>query len=139
MDLVGLKIQLHSKGLKMTRPRWAILKILTGETEWMSAKDLHEKLSQTHPIDFSTVCRNLDTLTVTNILCRVDRDNNGSFAYRWPETNRHHHHLICRSCGKISPMEYCPLNQLGTSLTEGFSELECRFEVYGTCNECRIK
>lgn len=139
MDLGGLKKQLHNKGLKITRSRLAILEILAGETEWITAKSLHEKLSRTHSIDFSTVCRNLDALTVTNILCRVDRDNNGSFAYRWPEIAGHHHHLICRSCGKISPMEYCPLSQISTGQTKGFSELECRFEVYGTCDECRFK
>jgi len=90
-------------------------------------------------MDFSTVCRNLDTLSGLGLLCRVDRDNKGAFAYCLPEMHAHHHHLICRSCGKVNPLDFCPLQQLSNSQTGEFKDLECRFEVYGICKDCQAK
>lgn len=137
MDVSNLKEQLRARGYKMTRPRQAILEALARETGWLTARALFDELAGQQPnIDFSTVCRNLDTLTDLGVLCRVDRDNNGVFAYSLREIEEHHHHLICRRCGKITPIGFCPLEQLNTGHTKGFSELECRFEVYGTCEEC---
>jgi len=140
MNPCNLQQQLSQKGFKMTRPRKKILEVLTLESGWVTAKSLYEELN-THKadIDFSTVCRNLDALSNMGVLCRVDRDSNGVFAYSLREMEEHHHHLICRSCGKISPMNFCPLQKLNASQTEGYSELECRFEVYGYCRDCQLK
>lgn len=138
MDLSSLKSQLAGRGYKITRPRRVILEALMEKTGWVTAKDLYEEISgQVDHIDFSTVCRNLDVLTGLEILCRVDLENNGIFAYCMREKREHHHHLICRSCGKTSLIETCPLANLSSEQTEGFSELECRFEVYGICRDCR--
>lgn len=140
IDFASLKKQFQDKGLKMTRPRQAILEVLLHQPAWVTARDLYNDMAaQQRHIDFSTICRNLDVLTASGLLCRVDRDNNGIFAYRIREMKEHHHHIICRSCGKITPMEFCPLEQMSACHAEGFSELECRFEVYGTCQECQSK
>lgn len=140
MELDQIRQQLSKKGLKITRPRQTILEALAHKSNWTTAKSLFEELSaQEANIDFSTICRNLELLSSTGILCRVDRDSNGIFAYSLREMEEHHHHLICRSCGKISPMDFCPLQQLSSSQTAGYSDLECRFEVYGCCRECQGK
>ncbi len=140
MEAAQLENELIRKGLKLTKPRQAILQALARENEWVTASDLYDKLLEEHPrMDFSTVCRNLDTLSGLGILCRVDRDNKGAFAYCLPETEEHHHHLICRLCGKISPLDYCPLGELSNTQTREYQDLECRFEVYGTCKDCQAK
>lgn len=140
MQLNQINQQLTKKGLKKTKPRQAILEALANKSTWMTAKSLFEELSEQEAnIDFSTICRNLEILSNAGILCRVDRDSNGIFAYNLRETEEHHHHLICRSCGKISPMDFCPLQELNSSQTAGYSDLECRFEVYGCCRECQNK
>ncbi len=140
MDLSSIEQQLAGKGFRMTQPRRIILKALMEIPGWVTAKELYDDISQ-HPgnIDFSTVCRNLDAMTGLEVLCRVDRKNNGIFSYCLREKKEHHHHLICRSCGKTSIINTCPLNSLSPELTEGFSDLECRFEVYGICEDCRSK
>ncbi|MDD2510932.1 MAG: Fur family transcriptional regulator [Syntrophomonas sp.] len=140
MDLKQIRQQLAKNNLKATRPRQAILEALAQASGWVTAKSLFDKLSgQEANIDFSTICRNLELLSSIGILCRVDRDSNGIFAYSLSEMDEHHHHLICRSCGKISPMEFCPLQQLNSTQTAGYSELECRFEIYGCCRDCQGK
>jgi Fe2+ or Zn2+ uptake regulation protein len=139
MNFSDLQEELARKGYKMTKRRQAILEYLLEESGWVTVGMLHEKLLQDYPgMDFSTVYRNLDTLAAMGILCRVDQNDNGVFAYCLRETNQHHHHLVCRSCGKISPLHFCPLEQLSKSQTDGYSDLQCRFEVYGYCNDCQL-
>ncbi len=129
--------QLSAKGYKMTHTRQKMLQILAPTSDWLTAKSLYEALMvQQVRIDLSTVCRNLDILHGMGVLCRVDRERNGNFAYRLRDMEEHHHHLICRSCGKILPLDFCPLHGLSKSQTEGFSDLECYFEIYGYCGEC---
>jgi Fe2+ or Zn2+ uptake regulation protein len=140
MNYNTIKQELTRKGYKMTRPRRIILEFLIEKTGWITAKSLYDEISKhLEQVDFSTVCRNLDTLTSLEVLCRVDLENNGVFAYCVREVEDHHHHLICRSCGKTSIINTCPLNDLSPELTDGFSDLGCRFEVYGICQDCRLK
>lgn len=138
MDLEKLWPKLSARGYKMTRTRQKMLQILALASGWLTAKSLYEELlDQQVRIDLSTVCRNLDMLFTIGLLCRVDRERNGTFAYRLRDMDEHHHHLICLSCGKILPVEYCPLDYLDDSQTDGFSELECLFEIYGYCRDCQ--
>ena len=138
MDAEKLWPQLSSRGYKMTFSRQRILQNLVLQSSWVTAKSLYEELlaQQVH-IDLSTVCRNLDMLYSIGLFCRVDRERNGTFAYRLRDMEEHHHHLICLSCGKILPLDFCPLDGLSANQTEGFSDLECYFEVYGYCRDCQ--
>jgi len=137
MNAEELWPQLSAKGYKMTHTRQEILQVLTLKSDWLTANSLYEELvGQQVRINLSTVCRNLDMLYGMGVICRVDRERNGNFAYRLLDMEEHHHHLICRSCGKILPLDFCPLNSLNTSQTEGFSDLECYFEIYGYCGDC---
>lgn len=138
MEIEQLHQELSQRGLKLTKPRQAILQALAQENGWVTASALFERLLIDCPrMNFSTVCRNLDILSISGLLCRVDRDNKGTFAYCLPEIPGHHHHLICRSCGRIIPMNYCPMQQLSNADTGEYNNLECRFEVYGICRECQ--
>lgn len=138
MDANALWSMLSTRGYRKTRNRQKILQVLVMQSGWITAKSLFEELcAQKMNIDFSTVCRNLDILSKMGVLCRVDRDRNGVFAYSLREIEHHHHHLVCISCGKITPMEFCPLKEMSPALTGGYSELECSFEVYGCCQKCQ--
>ena len=138
MDFNQFWGKLSPQGYKMTPNRQQILQILTVESNWLTAKSLHEQLlARQIRINLSTVCRNLETLYHMGVLCRVDRERNGVFSYRWRDTKEHHHHLICLSCGKIIPLLFCPLDNLKTHHTKGFRDLECQFEVYGHCRDCQ--
>jgi Fe2+ or Zn2+ uptake regulation protein len=138
MDAEQLCSQLIAKGYKITNSRRKILNSMASEPDWMTAKSLHDKLlNQNIHIDLSTICRNLDIMYGLKMLCRVDKERNGTFAYRLQDMQNHHHHLICLSCETIVPLEYCPLEGLQEIQTRGFSNLECQFEVYGYCQACQ--
>lgn len=132
--------QLKANGYRVTASRRLIMNsLLQREDEFISAAALHQQLQPQYPqIIFSTVFRNLESLSALGLLCRIDRDNTGLFEYRVNDTpEHHHHHVICRYCGKVEPLHYCPLEQQSPQTFNGYSELECRFEVYGRCRDCR--
>ena len=136
--LDGWEKLLQSQGYRLTRSRRMLLNALLEKTDWTSASALHQDLCQRHPqIIFSTVYRNLEKLTALGLLCRIDRENMGLFEYRLNDTpEHHHHHLICRYCGKVEALHFCPLEQKSPQTFMDYSELECRFEVYGRCRDC---
>ena len=133
-----LYAQLTAKGYKLTDSRRKILHLMAMEPDWITAKSLQIKLLK-HSVDInlSTICRNLDMMYGLDMLCRVDIKRNGTFAYRLQDMQNHHHHLICLACDTIVQLEYCPLEKLPDKQAQGFSNLECQFEVYGYCPKCQ--
>jgi DNA-binding helix-hairpin-helix protein with protein kinase domain len=52
----------------------------------------------------------------------------------------HHHHLICRNCGKTEIINFCPLKEMQKELSEkNFTLTDHKFELYGYCKECENK
>lgn len=134
-----LEQQLRALGYRLTASRRLILDALLAQPDWVSVSALHQQLAAEHPeIIFSTVFRNLEKLNEMEVLCRVDRENNGVFEYRLNQEPHHHHHLICRGCGRVESLNFCPLEQQSPQTFNNFSELECKFEVYGLCEKCTL-
>ncbi|MDO4540085.1 MAG: Fur family transcriptional regulator [Syntrophomonadaceae bacterium] len=131
---------LKEKGYRLTASRRLILEALLAQDDWVSASALHQQLGAAHPeIIFSTVFRNLEKLYALGLLCRVDRENNSVFEYSLNDEPHHHHHLICRGCGHVEPLYFCPLEQQNPQAFKNYSALECKFEVYGLCKSCTRK
>lgn len=138
-DLSSLKGKLLQNGLKLTKSRQLLLEVLLEMPGWVTASEIYKKFAEKDKsAHFSTVCRNLEAMTGISLLCRVDKENNGVYYYALHDHKlEHHHHLICKSCGKVEALEFCPLNVLSSDDLRDFSGLECRFEVYGFCKYCR--
>lgn len=140
-DMSTLESKLLQGGLKLTKARKLLLQVLTEIPAWMTASEIFGKLAaKDSTAHFSTVCRNLDLMTGISLLCRVDKENNGIYHYALhDQTLEHHHHLICKSCGKVTVLDFCPLQVLKPDELQDYSELECRFEIYGYCKYCRLQ
>ncbi|MDP3767209.1 MAG: transcriptional repressor, partial [Dehalococcoidia bacterium] len=52
----------------------------------------------------------------------------------------HHHHLVCRSCGRVEDFATCDVSSLVEQLARSTEyEIEGHWlEVYGQCASCRI-
>lgn len=138
MNLQILNDILKSNGYKMTSQREAILKIfiknkgnfITAEKLFTEVKELHSKTN------LSTIYRNLDVLEKLNIVHKTPAEN-GNFLYLLICKNSHHHHIICKGCGKSEVLDYCPLNDIKTSLkNKNFTLTEHKLELYGYCHDC---
>ncbi|SFP86621.1 Fur family transcriptional regulator, zinc uptake regulator/Fur family transcriptional regulator, ferric uptake regulator [Caldicoprobacter faecalis] len=126
--------QLKQRGYKLTKQRQAILDVfMEMERPLATAQHIFEKVMEINPgINFSTVYRNLDMLVQEGIVRKITFDQGA--AYYELMGGKHHHHLICKGCGKIQCVDYCPLRDM--PIKEGFVPTDHSFEIFGFCKEC---
>ena len=139
MEKEALTSRLTEKGYKLTKQRQAILQVFQeANKHLLTAQEVFELAisSNAKGMNFSTVYRNLEILTQINILNKVVMGQ-GLSAFELTNQNQHHHHLICKSCGKTKTLNFCPFETLGSEVMEGFVPTEHKFEIYGYCKGCK--
>lgn len=123
--------------LRPTRQRRAVAACLGSFDDFRSAQDIHDLLKQGGDnVGLSTVYRTLQALADSG---QVDvlRAEDGEALYRRCSTT-HHHHLVCRSCGRTVEVEG-PTVELwadGIAAQHGFRDVSHTLEVFGTCPTC---
>jgi Fur family ferric uptake transcriptional regulator len=121
-----------------TWQRAAVRQALESRTGFVSAQELHAGIrSSGSPIGLATVYRALADLTVdgdADSLQSADGEN----LYRACSTARHHHHLICRSCGRTVEIEADAIEQWAAAVAaaHGFRDPAHVVDVFGTCADC---
>jgi Fur family ferric uptake transcriptional regulator len=133
-DIAGL---LRGSGQKVTPQRLIILTCLRHAGGHVTAAQLLEEARRSYPyIDASTVYR---TLASGKDLRLVSETNLGSgdTLFEWVGEERHHH-LICRSCGKVDSLDEAHLVKLGAALEKdtGFHADLDHLAIFGTCKAC---
>ena len=121
-----------------TRQRDAVASALAQIPGFVSAQTLHGQLkAQGDTLGLATVYRNLASLVDddrADILTSPDGEN----LYRACTTSRHHHHLICRTCGMTVEIEADAVEQWAQSLASehGFTGAHHVVDVFGDCAAC---
>lgn len=131
---------LRSNGLKVTKPRAAILQILAEAGHGLDAGTIREEArKQGLFIDLSTVYRTLDLLVEHNLADKFDGgDNRHSFLLK---KDHHKHCVICEVCHKSVKLD-CPMSKIEELIARetGFFILEHHLELKGICRDCtRLK
>ena len=126
---------------RKTRQLEAVLSAVRGMTDFQSAAEIFTKLQLNGTrVGLATVYRNLAALAEDGILDTV-KSADGTTLYRECESSEHHHHLVCRSCGKTEEFHLKgleeTLNEMGREM--GFSALSHTVELTGLCSECSAK
>jgi Fur family transcriptional regulator, ferric uptake regulator len=124
-------------GGRSTRQRTAVAELLDDVDEFRTAQELHELLRRRGAsVGLTTVYRTLQTLTEAGEV-DVVRSPDGEAAYRRCSP-RHHHHLVCRSCGRTVEVEEPSVELWAERIgrEHGFSEIHHTLEIVGTCAEC---
>lgn len=136
----NVKDEIRAAGKRVTRTRQAVLAVLESTKYPLSPLELHARLKkQSIAIDPVTVYRNLHALKTIGLVRRIKLHQDDQFRYEMKEGRAHHHHIRCRSCGKIEDLLLCPLKKLTSMI-----ERETRFlvgdhslEFSGWCPECQ--
>jgi Fur family transcriptional regulator, ferric uptake regulator len=120
-----------------TRQRAAVEALLVDIDDFMSAQDLHARLrAQGQTVGLATVYRTLQAMATDGEVDMM-RTVDGEAVYRRCSTG-HHHHLVCRSCGRTVEVEG-PAVESWTdriSAENGFSDVHHTLEIFGTCSVC---
>ncbi|HHV72959.1 MAG TPA: transcriptional repressor [Clostridia bacterium] len=137
-DENSLKNKLKKSGYRLTKQRKAIIEVLLEFSgHFLSAQEIFLKVKAKHPqTNFSTIYRNLETLENLNIIHKTNLVNDTSF-YELISNENHHHHIICKGCGKTESINFCPLDNIKINVENpNFTLTDHKFELYGYCKKC---
>jgi len=120
-----------------TRQRRAVAAILADLDGFASAQEIHDALRHRgESVGLSTVYRNLQSLADASEVDAL-RNDDGEVLYRQCSSG-HHHHLVCRSCGRTVEVEGPTVERWadGVAAEHGFSDVSHTLEIFGTCASC---
>ncbi len=126
-----------SAGQRPTRQRQAVNAALGDLEEFRSAQEIHGVLrARGERVGLSTVYRTLQSLADIG---QVDVLRLGDGEARYRRCSRgHHHHLVCRSCGRTVEVDGPTVERWAERVAaeHGFREVSHTLEVFGTCGDC---
>ena len=121
-----------------TKQKDAVKHALSEATGFVSAQQLHLVLrNHGSTIGLATVYRALGDLAETGEADSL-QSKDGELLYRACGTS-HHHHLICRSCGKTVEIEAGKVEAWAEEVanSHGFTDASHTIDIFGTCKACR--
>jgi Fur family ferric uptake transcriptional regulator len=122
-----------------TRQRSALLEALANRHDFVSAQDLHARMTEDGTrIGLTTVYRALRGLEAAGAV-DVAQAGAGERLYRWRTGDRHRHYLICRACGHSRPVDSEVVEDWAGRIAEssGFASVEHTVELTGLCVDCQ--
>lgn len=122
---------------RVTRPRLLIARALKNVPRFVSARQVVEMLERSNlKVGTATVYRNLKLMVERGEVDVIHVD--GEAFYRECSDGEHHHHVICRICGRTVEVEIPGLEQW---IDKAMSHLHYRdvdhdLEIFGICPAC---
>lgn len=126
----------------MTKQRQAIWELLRTENNFLSAQEVHDILEKSgEAIGLATVYRNLQALAASGDVDVLRLENSETQLFRFCAETFHHHHMVCRSCGKTVEISGSGIEEWadGVASQHGFTRVSHSFEIFGLCAECSTK
>lgn len=123
--------------VRQTRQRAAVRALFAGSDEFHTAQQVHGALlEQGDKVGLATVYRTLQSMAEANELDAV-RSPEGEMTYRACSSG-HHHHLICRNCGKAVEIEAAVVEAWAETVARqhGFRDAGHELEMFGLCQDC---
>ncbi len=129
---------LRQAGYRLTPQREMILSVICESDGHLTADDVLQRVREHYPyLNKSAVYRTLELLTQLGFVNPTDFGG-GRIEYEMHQ-HPHHHHLVCRRCGKRIEVDqhiFAPLDK--TLRAEyGFAGDLDHFAIFGTCRKCQ--
>ena len=127
--------ELFDRGLRLTKQREQVFRIVLGAEGHLSAEDLHRKVrEENRSIGFATVYRTLRVLVDCGL---IEARQFGDGVQRYESAaGDHHDHMICVDCGSVFEFEDDEIERLQTeaAAARGFEIVSHRLDIYIRCN-----
>ena len=125
---------------RKTKQKAAVKHALSEAIGFVSAQQLHLVLkNHGSSIGLATVYRALNELSASGEADSL-QSSDGELLYRACGEG-HHHHLICRNCGKTVEIEADRVESWADEVAKshGFSSPSHTIDIFGTCSACQKK
>ena len=139
-DSALIQSELRQKRRKLTRPRRAVLDVITHSQRHLTPAEVYRKARVKYPkIGLTTVYRTLDLLVELGYIQRIHLEQ-GCHSYA-ATAREHGHHLVCSECGRAEEFADCDLEPLMQALRAktGYEIDVHMLELMGRCPTCRDK
>ncbi|ODS50098.1 MAG: Fur family transcriptional regulator, ferric uptake regulator [Halanaerobium sp. 4-GBenrich] len=134
------KRKLAENNYKLTKQREVILGTILGNKNWhFTAEDLFAAVKKKdEDIGMATIYRTLELMQNLKII-NVHDFNEDSRIYELYSEESHHHHLICKKCGKLVEFSDQDIDYLESELEAkyDFKVTEHKLRFYGYCRDCK--
>lgn len=124
-------------GRRSSRPRRLVRETLDESDGFVSAQQVFDEIRTSgEKVGLSTVYRNLQGMADAGEV-DVLRTDDGEALYRKCGT-RHHHHLVCRRCGRAVEVEGPAVERWAdaAAAAHGFVDVTHTVELFGVCADC---
>jgi Fur family ferric uptake transcriptional regulator len=138
VDATAIVGALDEAGYRLTSPRRALASLIAGRSGHFTADDLLADSRRGRlGLGRATVFRALDVLADIGAIERLDLPT-GEHAFVTCEP-RHHHHVVCSSCGRSTPVADAGLERLAEAIgaSTGYRVETHRLELFGLCHGCQ--
>jgi Fur family transcriptional regulator, ferric uptake regulator len=131
-----LQSTLRSRGYRLTPQRQLVLQAVTALGHGTPDEICAQVQETAGGVNISTVYRTLELLEEVGLVTHTHLGH-GSPTYHAAD-DRHHLHLVCRDCGRVTETDVDVADPLVHRLAEdhGFDTDVAHFAIYGRCREC---
>jgi Fur family ferric uptake transcriptional regulator len=129
---------LRSRGLRVTRPRLAVLEVLSASRAHLDVEEVAAAVRQRlDSVSLQAIYDVLGALTAAGLARRIEPA--GSPARFESRAGDNHHHLVCRVCGSITDVDCAVASApcLEPVESHGFEVDEAEVTYWGRCARCR--
>lgn len=129
------------KGIKRTKQREEIFKIMAKADKPLSVNDIYDELKKNADCKYciSTIYRSMTAFEESGIVSKTNLmgDDNAVFELNM---GAHKHYAICLGCHKLVPLKECPFENVIINTDDSdFTITSHKLEIYGYCDKCKIK
>ena len=127
---------------RATKQRAAVGSALADAGGFRSAQDVYAALRAGGTgVGLSTVYRHLQAFADEGTVDAIHTPE-GETTYRYcgAAPRRHHHHLVCRDCGRAEEVEGPAIEAWAARVAgeHGYTDVEHTVELFGRCAGCRV-
>ncbi len=132
---------LQAAGYRRGGARTAVVEALARHDCAVTALDLDDELRRRKPpVGRASIYRSLEQLEQLGVLRRLEVSRGIAGYERIEPDGEHHHHAICRDCGRMIPFEDASLERAIGRLSENlsFDVTEHDVVLRGRCERCSM-
>jgi Fur family ferric uptake transcriptional regulator len=131
--------ELRGAGFRRGGARESVVEFLARQDCCLSAQEIHNGLRKARRgVGIASVYRALETLADLRLVKRVDAGDGLARYEPAGADGDHHHHLVCRDCGKVEAFSDSRLERAIDRVADGlgYSVEEHEVVLLGACGDC---